>query len=155
MNEKILLKIKRVSEEFASLPLPSYATQGSAGMDLCAALKEPCVVQKGSLVLIPTNLSVEIPSGYELQVRPRSGLAVKHGIGVLNSPGTIDSDYRGEVKVILFNFGGEDFTVNNGDRIAQMVLSKVYTAQIEETDGSLSDSKRGNGGFGHTGLESR
>lgn len=154
MNENITLKIKRISEEFRSLPLPSYATQGSAGMDLCAALKEPYVIKKGSIALIPTNLSVEIPHGYELQVRPRSGLAAKHGIGVLNSPGTIDSDYRGEIKIILFNFGSEDFTINNGDRIAQMVLAKVYTASIVESD-SLSDSKRGNGGFGHTGLESR
>ncbi|HEX2868934.1 MAG TPA: dUTP diphosphatase [Ignavibacteriales bacterium] len=154
MSENITLKIKRISDEFRSLPLPSYQTQGSAGMDLCAALKEPYVIKKGSIALIPTNLSVEIPFGYELQVRPRSGLAAKHGIGVLNSPGTIDSDYRGEIKVILFNFGGEDFTINSGDRIAQMVLSKVYTANVVETD-NLSDSKRGNGGFGHTGLETR
>ncbi|MGE5430951.1 MAG: dUTP diphosphatase [Syntrophomonadaceae bacterium] len=154
MNENIVLKIKRISDEFRSLPLPQYATQGSAGMDLCAALKEPCIIKKGEIALIPTNLSVETPQGFELQVRPRSGLAVKHGIGVLNSPGTIDSDYRGEIKVILFNFGSGDFTVNSGDRIAQMVLAKVYTARIDETD-NLSDSKRGNGGFGHTGLESR
>jgi dUTP pyrophosphatase len=154
MNENIIIKIKRISDEFSSLPLPQYATKGSAGMDLCAALKEPFVIKKGSIALIPTNLSVEIPHGYELQVRPRSGLALKHGIGVLNSPGTIDSDYRGEIKVILFNFGNGDFTINSGDRIAQMVLSKVYNAQIVESD-NLSDSKRGNGGFGHTGLESR
>ncbi|HEX2963138.1 MAG TPA: dUTP diphosphatase [Ignavibacteriales bacterium] len=154
MSENIILKIKRISDEFSNLPLPQYATRGSAGLDLCAALKEPYVIKKGAIALIPTNLSVEIPHGYELQVRPRSGLAIKHGIGVLNSPGTIDSDYRGEIKVILINFGGADFTINSGDRIAQMVLSKVYTAELMEAD-SLSESKRGQGGFGHTGLESR
>lgn len=154
MSENIILKIKRISEDFASIPLPSYATQGSAGMDLCAALKDPYTIRKGSVALIPTNLSVEIPYGYELQVRPRSGLAAKHGIGVLNSPGTIDSDYRGEIKIILFNFGSEDFIINSGDRIAQMVLAKVYTAKIEESE-DLSETKRGNGGFGHTGLESK
>ncbi|MCU7496377.1 MAG: dUTP diphosphatase [Ignavibacteria bacterium] len=154
MSENIILKIRRVSDEFPTLPLPAYATQGSAGMDLCAALKEPYLIEKGSVALIPTNIAVEIPMGFELQVRPRSGLALKHGIGVLNSPGTIDSDYRGEIKVILFNFGKEDFTVNPGDRIAQVVISKVYTASVTEVN-SLSDSKRGNGGFGHTGLESR
>lgn len=101
--------------------------------------------------MIPTNLSVEIPEGYELQVRPRSGLAAKHSIGVLNSPGTIDSDYRGEIKVILINFSDTDFTINRADRIAQMILSKVYMAELLETN-ELNDSDRGQGGFGHTGI---
>ncbi|MGE5400883.1 MAG: dUTP diphosphatase [Ignavibacteriales bacterium] len=154
MNEIIPLKIKRILQEFSDLPLPAYATAGSSGMDLCAAVSDPITIHKGEITLVPTNLSVEIPEGYELQVRPRSGLAAKHGIGVLNSPGTIDADYRGEIKVILFNFGKEDFTINRGDRIAQMILSKVYFARIEETV-DLSHSERGTGGFGHTGLSSK
>ena len=104
----------------------------------------------GSVALIPTNFSVEIPKGFEIQVRPRSGLAIKHGIGILNSPGTIDSDYRGEVKIILMNFSKEDFVINRGDRIAQLVVSKVYHAELNESN-DLEISKRGEGGFGHTG----
>jgi len=100
--------------------------------------------------LVPTNLSVEIPKGYEIQVRPRSGLAANHSIGILNSPGTIDSDYRGEVKIILMNFGNQPFAIHRGDRIAQLVVSKVYSARIVETE-NLNSSKRGEGGFGHTG----
>jgi dUTP pyrophosphatase len=119
-------------------------------MDVYAALKEQFVIPPGSIELIPTNFSVEIPEGYELQVRPRSGLASKHGIGILNSPGTIDSDYRGEVKIILINFSKENFIVNPADRIAQIVLSRVYKATIVESN-QLNNTKRGDGGFGHTG----
>ncbi|MDZ7765258.1 MAG: dUTP diphosphatase [Melioribacteraceae bacterium] len=148
--ESIKIKIKRISDEFSDIPLPHYTTEGSAGMDIRAAVSSAVTLAPGSIELLPTNLSVEIPTGYEIQIRPRSGLAAKHGIGILNSPGTIDSDYSGEVKVILFNFGKEPFTIERGERIAQMIISKVYRAEIEESD-SLADSKRGAGGFGHTG----
>lgn len=147
---RIDIKVKRLTNKFSDIPLPVYATGGSAGMDLRAALERDVTIQPGSVELVPTNLSVEIPTGYEIQVRPRSGLAAKHGIGVLNSPGTIDSDYRGEVKVILFNFGKEPFVIKRGDRIAQMILSKIYLMNVVETD-SLNESDRGAGGFGHTG----
>ncbi|MGD8778223.1 MAG: dUTP diphosphatase [Ignavibacteria bacterium] len=148
--EKIDLKIKRISEEFTDIPLPAYQTEGSSGMDVRAAVNEKIILEKGKVKLIPTNLVVEIPFSYEIEVRPRSGLAAKHGIGVMNSPGTIDSDYRGEVKIILFNFGEKDFEINRGDRIAQLILSKVYKANLTEVN-ELSDSNRGEGGFGHTG----
>jgi dUTP pyrophosphatase len=146
----IPIKIKRISDKFNNIPLPKYATSGSSGMDLRAAVKEEVIIEPGKTALIPTNLSVEIPEGFEIQVRPRSGLAVKHGIGVLNSPGTIDSDYRGEIRVILFNFSEENFTINSGDRIAQIILSKYYKMEFHETD-QLAESRRGSGGFGHTG----
>jgi len=148
----IKLKIKRISDEFSDIPLPHYATEGSAGMDIRAALKESEILNPGDIKLISTNLSVEIPLGHEIQVRPRSGLAAKHGIGILNSPGTIDSDYRGEIKVILFNFGKEPFEIKSGERIAQMVIAKVYKADIVESS-ELKETKRGAGGFGHTGKQ--
>ena len=150
MVEEITVKFKRLSEEFNNIPLPSYSTSGSAGMDIRAAIKEPMNLKPMEVEMIATNLSVEIPEGFEIQVRPRSGLAAKHGIGILNSPGTIDSDYRGEVKIILINFSKEDFTIQPGDRIAQIILSKVYRAKLEETK-ELNNSKRGEGGFGHSG----
>ena len=150
MDEKIVIKIKRLSEEFSDIPLPHYATAGSAGMDIRAALKEDIILKPGKVEIIPTNLSVEIPVGYEIQVRPRSGLAANHAIGILNSPGTIDSDYRGEVKIIIMNFGKEDFKISRGDRIAQLIVAKVYSAKIEEVK-DLNSSHRGEGGFGHTG----
>lgn len=148
--EPVKVKIKRLSDKFTDIPLPSYATEGSSGMDVRAALEQDLVLQAGKFSLIPTDFSVEIPYGYEIQVRPRSGLAAKNGISVLNTPGTIDSDYRGEVKIILFNFSSEDFIVKRGERIAQLVLSKVYLADLDET-GELNSSIRGEGGFGHTG----
>ncbi|MDP1994010.1 MAG: dUTP diphosphatase, partial [Ignavibacteria bacterium] len=114
------------------------------------AVKDEIIIPKGKISLVPTNFSVEIPEGYEIQVRPRSGLAIKHGITVLNSPGTIDSDYRGEVKIILINLGEEDYKISRGERIAQLVVSKVYQAKFSETD-NLNDSHRGEGGFGHSG----
>ncbi|HMN16681.1 MAG: dUTP diphosphatase [Ignavibacteriota bacterium] len=150
MTEEIKICVKRLSDEFSDLELPSYATAGSAGMDIRAALKDDVIIEPGKVELIPTNLSVEIPFGYEIQVRPRSGLAANHSIGILNSPGTIDSDYRGEVKIILMNFGKENFKISRGDRIAQIIVSKVYIAKIEEVK-DLNSSHRGEGGFGHTG----
>jgi dUTP pyrophosphatase len=148
--KKINLHIKRVSNSFNDIPMPSYATAGSSGMDIRAAVVNELIITTGSFLLVPTNLSMEVPQGYEIQVRPRSGLAAKNGIGVLNSPGTIDSDYRGEVKVILFNFSKEDFTIHRGDRIAQIVITEIITANILESS-DLNSSSRGEGGFGHTG----
>jgi len=148
--EPVQIKVKRLGDNFNDIPLPAYATEGSSGMDLRAALENDLVLQAGKFALVPTNLSVEIPYGYEIQVRPRSGLAAKNGVSVLNTPGTIDSDYRGEVKVILFNFSNDNFIVKRGERIAQLVLSKVYLADLIETN-DLNDSVRGEGGFGHTG----
>ncbi len=150
MVEKVLIKIKRINSGFDDIPLPSYTTEGSAGMDIRAAVNDEMIIHPSEIVLVPTNLSVEIQEGFEIQVRPRSGLAIKNGIGILNSPGTIDSDYRGEVKIIMMNFGKEDFVISRGDRIAQLVVSKVYHAVIEENN-ELNSSKRGEGGFGHTG----
>lgn len=150
MENKITIKVKRINPEFNDIELPHYTTQGSAGMDIRAAVKDETILKSGQIDLIPTNLIVEIPEGYEIQVRPRSGLAINHGIGILNSPGTIDSDYRGEVKIIMMNFSKEDFVIKRGERIAQLVLSKVYKAELEEND-SLLKTKRGEGGFGHTG----
>ena len=131
-------------------PLPKYATPQSAGVDLYADLSSPFVLNSGERTLVPTGIFMELPVGYEAQVRPRSGLAVKHGITVLNSPGTIDADYRGEVKVILINHGKEAFTIENGERVAQMVIAKHEQAQWTEVT-ELSDTQRGSGGFGHTG----
>lgn len=150
MFESIEIKIKRLSNEFSDVQLPAYATEGSAGMDIRAAVQNELIIEPGKVVLVPTNISVEIPMGYEIQVRPRSGLAANHSIGILNSPGTIDSDYRGEVKIIVMNFGNEPFVIHRGDRIAQLVVSKVYLAKIVESK-NLNSSKRGEGGFGHTG----
>lgn len=134
------------------LPLPTYETAGSAGMDLRAAIDESSVLQPLQRMLVPTGLAFAIPEGFEGQVRARSGLAVRHGIGVVNGPGTIDSDYRGEVCVILVNLGEEPFTFLRGDRIAQLVIAPVVQAQLVE-EGSLEESSRGAGGFGHTGLD--
>lgn len=150
MSETIKIKIKRLNNEFYDVQLPAYATDGSAGMDIRAAVKDELVIEPGKVALVPTNISVEIPKGFEIQVRPRSGLAANHSVGILNSPGTIDSDYRGEIKIIMMNFGNEPFVIHRGDRIAQLVVSKVYQAKIVETD-NLNSSQRGEGGFGHTG----
>ncbi len=142
------MKIKIINR--SNNPLPQYETSASAGMDLRAFLKEPLVLQPMERTLIPTGLYMELPAGYEAQVRPRSGLAIKHGIGVLNSPGTIDADYRGEIKVILINLSDKAFTVNNGERIAQMVIASHVQAEVEAVE-ILSETERGSGGFGHTG----
>lgn len=150
MKDTVEIKFKRLKNDLEHIPLPSYATEGSAGLDIYAALDKPMTVLRGSIEMVPTNISVEIPEGYEIQVRPRSGLAAKHGIGILNSPGTIDSDYRGEIKIIIINFGKEDFIIQPAERIAQLVLSKVYRAKFTETE-ELNNTQRGVGGFGHTG----
>jgi dUTP pyrophosphatase len=131
-------------------PLPAYETAHSAGMDLRANLEEPVTLQPMQRALVPTGLFVELPEGHEAQIRPRSGLAAKHGITVLNSPGTIDADYRGEIKVILINLSGKDFVINDGERIAQMIVSKHERVTWVESE-SLEDTLRGAGGFGHTG----
>lgn len=131
--------------------LPAYETEGSAGMDLRALLEEPVTIRPGQRKLIPTGLSIELPAGYEAQIRARSGLAVKKGIGLVNGIGTIDSDYRGDIGVILINWGEEDFVVENGDRIAQMVIAKYERVEWEAVS-DLSDTERGSGGFGHTGV---
>lgn len=132
--------------------LPSYSTQQSAGMDIRAFLPEPITLLPLERKLVPTGLYIELPVGYEAQIRPRSGLAVKNGITVLNTPGTIDSDYRGEINVILVNLSNEPFTIQSGDRICQMVIAKHESANFIEVD-TLSDSERGTGGFGHTGVK--
>ena len=128
---------------------PFYATVGSAGMDIRANIKEPIVLKPLERKLIPSGIRLGIPDGYEVQVRPRSGLALKHGISMANTPGTIDSDYRGEIGVIMINLSKEDFVINPGERIAQLVLGKVY--QMDLVEGELSATERGEGGFGHTG----
>ena len=132
-------------------PLPDFSTAHSAGVDLRAFLEQPIVLGSLERVLVPTGLFMEIPEGFEVQIRPRSGLAIKHGVGVLNSPGTIDADYRGEVKVILINMSADSFVINNGDRICQMVLNKYERFKWNNVE-VLSETDRGSGGFGHTGI---
>ncbi len=134
----------------ASLDLPSYATPESSGLDLRAALETPVVLEPGQRTLIPTGFQMALPRGYEAQIRPRSGLALKHGITMLNTPGTIDADYRGEVKVLAINLGDESFEIGHGDRIAQMVIAPVTRGVVTAVD-ELPDSERGEGGFGSTG----
>jgi dUTP pyrophosphatase len=143
------MKIRIVNRSRHSLP--SYETHASAGMDLRANLSEDILLKPLERALIPTGLFIELPIGYEAQVRPRSGLAIKKGITVLNTPGTIDADYRGEVMVILINLSAENYTIQNGDRIAQMIISKHERADWEKVD-DLTETARGSGGFGHTGL---
>jgi len=135
----------------ADLPLPAYATDGAAGMDLLAAVPEDVVLQPGKRVLVPNGIAIELPRGVEAQVRPRSGLALKNGLTVLNTPGTIDSDYRGELKTVLINLGDQPFTITRGMRIAQMVIARHERAELVEQQ-SLSDTARGAGGHGSTGL---
>ncbi len=130
--------------------LPSYSTVFSAGMDLRADLDKPRKLKPGARDLVPTGLFVELPRGYEAQIRPRSGLAIKKGVTVLNTPGTIDSDYRGEIGIIMINLSEEDFVINDGERICQMIIARHETIEWEETD-LLNDTERGKGGFGHTG----
>jgi len=132
------------------LPLPRYMSEAAAGMDVCAAVEEPIPVAPGDVRLVPTGLYVAVPPGYEIQVRPRSGLALKHGIVLVNSPGTIDADYRGEVGIIVGNIGRETFTVTRGLRIAQLVVAAVAKADVRLVD-TLPETERGTGGFGHSG----
>tara|TARA_B100000902_G_C27128293_1_gene822244 strand:- start:493 stop:930 length:438 start_codon:yes stop_codon:yes gene_type:complete len=139
--------IKRLNP---AVKLPSYKTNGASGMDLMAFIKDPINVKSKTSCLIPTGLSLAFPEKYEIQIRPRSGLAAKNNISILNTPGTIDSDYRGEIKVIIYNHGNKNFMINNGDRIAQMILMPVIKMELEETD-QLPETIRGEGGFGSTG----
>ena len=139
--------IKRLSKE---VPLPKYETKGASGMDLSANISSSINIDPGNKEIIPTGLAVSVPEGFEIQIRPRSGLAAKYNVTVLNTPGTIDADYRGELKVILINLGQETFRVDKGFRIAQMVLSPVIKAELQEVD-NLNDTERGKGGFGSTG----
>ncbi|MCP4122779.1 MAG: dUTP diphosphatase [Bacteroidetes bacterium] len=142
------IKIINVSDN----PLPAYETSGSAGMDLRASLSEPVKLKPLQRTMIPTGLFMEIPKGYEAQVRPRSGLAIKKGLSLLNTPGTIDSDYRGEIQIILINLSNETAQVHHGERIAQMIINEYETATFVEVN-ELSATKRGEGGFGHTGVK--
>ncbi|MBS0012405.1 MAG: dUTP diphosphatase [Desulfobacterales bacterium] len=152
MPDKPVIQCRRIRPESdADIAVPQYMTAHSAGMDLCAAVNKPVAVGPGEIRLIPTGFAVCLPADHEAQIRPRSGLAVKHGIGLINSPGTIDADYRGEIQVALINHGPSIFMVNRGDRIAQMVISPVSRVQVELVD-RLPDSKRSSGGFGHTGI---
>jgi dUTP pyrophosphatase len=135
----------------ADIPLPCYMTPGASGMDIYAAIEKDLMLQHGKIALIPTGFAVSIPDGFEAQIRPRSGLAVKHGIGLINSPGTIDSDYRGEVKIAVINLGTEDYTFHRGERVAQMIINRIYQAKLEVVE-NLDETERNSGGFGHTGL---
>ncbi|MCG8374406.1 MAG: dUTP diphosphatase [Balneolales bacterium] len=146
----IELRFKRLPHA-RDLPLPAYESKSAAGMDLRAALSESVTLNPGERALIPTGLQMALPEGYEAQVRPRSGLAIRNGITMLNSPGTIDADYRGEVKVIAINHGSESFTIHHGDRIAQMVIAPVVQLEIRDVK-ELDDTERGTGGFGSTGV---
>jgi len=147
--EKVTIEIKRLPHG-ENLPFPQYMTPHAAGMDLVAAVETDTVIAPGQRKLIPTGICIALPPGFEAQVRPRSGLAINHGIGLLNAPGTIDADYRGEIKVIVANFGEEPFIVKRGDRIAQMVIKRVACAEWEVVD-DLPPTERNDGGFGHTG----
>jgi dUTP pyrophosphatase len=149
MTSRIRIEVERLPEG-EGLPLPAYQTAGASGMDLHAAVAEDQVIEPGVTALIPTGIKIAIPAGYEAQVRPRSGLALRHGVTLLNTPGTIDSDYRGPVAVIVFNAGKEPFRVRRGDRIAQMVIVPVCRAELVEV-AAVDDTERSAGGFGHTG----
>lgn len=149
MNREISVKLMGLSE---GLDLPSYATEGSAGMDLRAAINETIVLKPMQRMLIPTGISLEMPVDIEAQVRPKSGIAYKAGVTVLNTPGTVDSDFRGEVGVILINLGDKDYTIERNDKIAQLVFNRIEKVKLVQTD-DLSDTNRGNGGFGSTGIK--
>jgi dUTP pyrophosphatase len=151
VNHIPTIKLLRIRpDDDADIPLPRYMTPHSAGMDIYAAVKKDIVLEKGEIALIPTGFAMAIPEGFEAQIRPRSGLAVKHGIGLINSPGTIDSDYRGEVMIPAINLGTKKYTLKRGDRIAQMLIKRVYHAGIDVVE-QLDKTVRNTGGFGHTG----
>lgn len=146
-----VIRIKRLRpQEDADIPLPRYMTKGSAGMDVAAAVKEPLTILPGEIKTIPTGFAFAIPPGFEIQVRPRSGLAIRHGLAIPNAPGTIDSDYRGELQVALINLGSDPYRIEPGERIAQLVIAPVTRVEVVETD-DLSQTDRGSGGFGSTG----
>ena len=149
MNRAVTVRITK-EPGCDDLPLPAYETEHAAGMDLRAAVTMPFTLQPGERVLVPTGLCIALPEGYEAQIRPRSGLALKHGISLLNTPGTIDADYRGEIRIIMANLGQEPFVIQRGDRIAQMIVAPVTRVQWDVRDG-LDETARGAGGFGHTG----
>ncbi len=148
--ERIEIKVKRLPGR-EDIALPAYASDGASGMDLRAAVEGEVVLNPGEIKLIPTGLAVAVPPGFEIQTRPRSGLALRHGIGMVNSPGTIDSDYRGEIKLIMINWGPSPFVIRRGDRIAQMLVSRVARAHVTEVV-DLDRTSRGDGGFGHSGV---
>jgi dUTP pyrophosphatase len=151
METEPTIHIRRLRpEQDADIPLPRYMTPLSAGLDLCAALKKDITLNRGQIALVPSGFAIALPRGFEAQIRPRSGLAVKHGIGIINSPGTIDADYRGEIKVGLINLVEEAYTIHRGDRIAQMVIQQVYQARLQVVE-ELDETDRGDGGFGSTG----
>ncbi len=141
----------KIMDGASDLPLPKYMTEFAAGVDLYANVSEPVTLKKGEIKLIATGIAIALPESYEAQIRPRSGLAYKHGISLVNTPGTIDADYRGEIKVIMINFGDEDFVINRGERIAQMVINKVERVRWEVRD-ELDETKRSDGGFGSTNV---
>jgi len=145
-----MIEIKIVNN--GTQPLPKYETNGSVGMDLRANIENPIILKSLDRILIPTGLHIALPEGYEAQIRPRSGLAIKHGITCLNTPGTIDSDYRGDIGVILVNLSNEPYVINSGERIAQMVINKTEKAEFKLVE-TLDETERGEGGFGHTGKE--
>jgi len=147
--DTIIVKVKRLDNN-TDLPLPSYQSDGSSGLDLCAAVNNNLTLQPGDIKLIPTGLSISLPEGYEAQIRPRSGLALRYGLGFVNAPGTIDADYRGEIGVIAINLGKKPLTIKRGERIAQMVIHTVSKAIVEEVS-ELDTTQRGKGGFGHSG----
>ena len=148
---EVVLSIKRIDSTTQDVPLPRYMTPGAAAMDLAAAVPEAIELAPGQTTLIPTGFQLVVPAGFEAQIRPRSGLALKHNLTVLNTPGTIDSDYRGEVKIILSNFGEESFQITRGMRICQMVIAPVTQVMVQEVE-QLPETGRGEGGFGHTGV---
>lgn len=150
MTSQIQIQITRVSDSAHDILLPTYATEHSAGMDICAAVDGEFVLKAGETALVPSGFAIALPEGFEAQIRPRSGLALKHQVTVLNAPGTIDADYRGEVKVILTNFGKQDFVITRGERIAQMVIARYSRVEWDEKE-TLEETQRGAGGFGHTG----
>jgi dUTP pyrophosphatase len=152
MTETALsIKIRRLRpQQDIDIPLPQYMTPHSAGMDICAAIATPCTIDPGEIFLVSTGFAMAIPAGFEVQIRPRSGLAVKHGIGLINSPGTIDADYRGEVMIPLINLSKTPFMLYRGDRVAQMIVQKIYQAKFDLVE-KLDVTKRNTGGFGHTG----
>lgn len=152
MPAELILEFKRLRPETDhDIPLPRYMSAHAAGMDLCAAIADSQTLARGEIALIPTGFAIALPAGFEAQIRPRSGLAIKHGLTIINTPGTIDSDYRGEIKIGLINFGPEPYCIHRGERIAQMVIQQVFQARVQVVE-SLADTSRGESGFGSTGV---
>ena len=150
-TDHVTLRVKRLDGNM-DVAMPSYETEGASGLDLRAAVDGELTLHPGDIRLVPTGLAISLPLGYEAQIRPRSGLALKHGVGMVNSPGTIDSDYRGEIGLVLINWGDAPFVIRRGDRIAQMVIARVSRAHVLEVD-RLETTERGEGGFGHSGVK--